>query len=158
MSNNNKLPLRTGVGIVLLNNQNNIFVGRRIDNPKNSWQMPQGGVDQNENFLQAAKRELEEETGIKSVKLIKELDGWFQYDLPKYLLGKLWKGKYRGQKQKWFVMKFLGQQDEINVNTKNPEFLDWKWVELSKLPDIAVHFKVEIYKKIKKELSSLSLN
>ena len=158
MSNNSKLPLRTGVGIVLLNNQNNIFVGRRIDNPKNSWQMPQGGVDQNENFLQAAKRELEEETGIKSVKLIKELDGWFQYDLPKYLLGKLWKGKYRGQKQKWFVMKFLGQQDEINVNTKNPEFLDWKWVELSKLPDIAVHFKVEIYKKIKKELSSLSLN
>ena len=158
MSNNNKLPLRTGVGIVLLNNQNNIFVGRRIDNPKNSWQMPQGGVDQNENFLQAAKRELEEETGIKSVKLIKELDGWFQYDLPKYLLGKLWKGKYRGQKQKWFVMKFLGKQDEINVNTKNPEFLDWKWVELSKLPDIAVHFKVEIYKKIKKELSSLSLN
>ena len=158
MSNNNKLPLRTGVGIVLLNNQNNIFVGKRIDNPKNSWQMPQGGVDQNENFLQAAKRELEEETGIKSVKLIKELDGWFQYDLPKYLLGKLWKGKYRGQKQKWFVMKFLGQQDEINVNTKNPEFLDWKWVELSKLPDIAVHFKVEIYKKIKKELSSLSLN
>ena len=158
MSNNNKLPLRTGVGIVLLNNQNNIFVGRRIDNPKNSWQMPQGGVDQNENFLQAAKRELKEETGIKSVKLIKELDGWFQYDLPKYLLGKLWKGKYRGQKQKWFVMKFLGQQDEINVNTKNPEFLDWKWVELSKLPDIAVHFKVEIYKKIKKELSSLSLN
>ena len=158
MSNNNKLPLRTGVGIVLLNNQNNIFVGRRIDNPKNSWQMPQGGVDQNENFLQAAKRELEEETGIKSVKLIKELDGWFQYDLPKYLLGKLWKGKYRGQKQKWFVMKFLGQQDEINVNTKNPEFLDWIWVELSKLPDIAVHFKVEIYKKIKKELSSLSLN
>jgi len=158
MSNNSKLPLRTGVGIVLLNNENNIFVGRRIDNPKNSWQMPQGGVDQNENFLQAAKRELEEETGIKSVKLIKELDGWFQYDLPKYLLGKLWKGKYRGQKQKWFVMKFLGQQDEINVNTKNPEFLDWKWVELSKLPDIAVHFKVEIYKKIKKELSSLSLN
>ena len=158
MSNNNKLPLRTGVGIVLLNNQNNIFVGRRIDNPKNSWQMPQGGVDQNENFLQAAKRELEEETGIKSVKLIKELDGWFQYDLPKYLLGKLWKGKYRGQKQKWFVMNFLGKQDEINVNTKNPEFLDWKWVEMSKLPDIAVHFKVEIYKKIKKELSSLSLN
>ena len=120
--------------------------------------MPQGGVDQNENFLQAAKRELEEETGIKSVKLIKELNGWFQYDLPKYLLGKLWNGKYRGQKQKWFVMKFLGRNDEINVKTKNPEFLDWKWIELAKLSDIAVHFKADIYKKIKRELSLLNLN
>ena len=158
MSNNNKLPLRTGVGIVLLNNENNIFVGKRIDNPQNSWQMPQGGVDPNEDFLHAAKRELEEETGIKSVKLIKELNGWFQYDLPKYLLGKLWNGKYRGQKQKWFVMKFLGRNDEINVKTKNPEFLDWKWIELAKLSDIAVHFKADIYKKIKRELSLLNLN
>ena len=158
MENKNKLPLRLGVGIVLLNNENNVFVGKRIDNPKNSWQMPQGGVNQNENFLQAAKRELEEETGIKSVKLIKELDGWFKYDLPKYLLGQLWKGKYRGQKQKWFVMKFLGKSDEINVKTENPEFSDWKWIEILKLPDVAVHFKVSIYKKIKKELTSLSLN
>jgi len=158
MSNKQELPLRTGVGIVLLNDENNIFVGKRIDNPENSWQMPQGGVDENENFLQAAKRELEEETGIKSVKLIKELDGWFKYDLPKYLLGKLWKGKYRGQKQKWFVMKFIGKHHEINVKTKNPEFLDWKWIEISKLPEIAVDFKAEIYKKIKEELVSLSLN
>ena len=158
MSNSNKLPLRIGVGIILLNNENNVFVGKRIDNPKNSWQMPQGGVDQNESFLQAAKRELEEETGIKSVKLIKKLDGWFKYDLPKNLLGKLWKGKYRGQKQKWFVMKFLGKLGEINVNTRNPEFLDWKWIKLSKLPDIAVDFKLDIYKKIKKELTTLSLN
>jgi len=158
MSNSNKLPLRIGVGIILLNNENNVFVGKRIDNPKNSWQMPQGGVDQNENFLQAAKRELEEETGIKSVKLIKELDGWFEYNLPKNLLGKLWKGKYGGQKQKWFVMKFVGKLDEINVNTKNPEFMDWKWIEFLKLPNIAVHFKVNIYRKIKKELTSLNLN
>jgi len=158
MKINKQLPLRLGVGIVLLNNENKVFVGRRIDNPKNSWQMPQGGVDQNENFLQAAKRELKEETGIKSVKLIKELDGWFKYDLPKYLLGKLWNGKYRGQKQKWFVMKFLGKINEINVKTKDPEFFDWKWIELSKLPNIAVHFKVDIYKKIKKQLTSLSLN
>ena len=128
MSNNYELPLRIGVGIILLNHENNVFVGKRIDNPKDYWQMPQGGVDQNENFLQAAKRELKEETGIKSVKLIKELDGWFKYDLPKYLLGKLWKGKYRGQKQKWFVMKFLGKPDEINVKTNNPEFFDWKWI------------------------------
>ena len=158
MNENNQLPLRIGVGIVLLNHENNIFVGKRIDNPKSSWQMPQGGVDQNENFLQAAKRELKEETGIKSVKLIKALDGWLKYDLPENLLGKLWNGKYRGQKQKWFVMKFLGKTDEINVKTKNPEFFDWKWIELSKLPNIAVHFKVNIYKKIKEELASLSLN
>ena len=158
MTNRKELPLRIGVGIILLNHANNVFVGKRIDNPKDSWQMPQGGVDENENFLLAANRELEEETSIKSVKLIKELDGWFKYDLPKYLLGKLWKGKYRGQKQKWFVMKFIGKPDEINVKTKNPEFFEWKWIELSKLPDVAVHFKVDIYKKIKKELTSLSLN
>ena len=158
MNEKQELPLRIGVGIVLLNNENNIFVGKRIDNPKNSWQMPQGGVDKNENFLQAAKRELKEETGIKTVKLIKELDGWFKYDLPEYLLGKLWNGKYRGQKQKWFVMKFIGKTSEINVNTKNPEFSEWKWIELTNLPNIAVHFKKEIYKKIKEELNSLSLD
>ena len=158
MTGINKLPLRIGVGIILLNHENNVFVGRRIDNPKNSWQMPQGGVDQNENFLQAAKRELEEETSIKSVKLIKELDSWFKYDLPNYLLGKLWDGKYRGQKQKWFVMKFLGKPDEINVKTKNPEFLNWKWIELSQLSNIAVHFKVDIYNKLKEELKILNLN
>ena len=120
--------------------------------------MPQGGVDQNENFLQAAKRELEEETGIKSIKLIKELNGWFKYDLPKYLLGKLWNGKYRGQKQKWFVMKFLGKSDEINVKTKNPEFLDWKWINPMDLTNVAVDFKLNVYEKIKEELTSLNLN
>ena len=158
MINKKELPLRIGVGIILLNHENNVFVGRRIDNPKNSWQMPQGGVEENEDFLQAAKRELEEETGVKSVKLIKELDGWFKYDLPEYLLGKLWEGKYRGQKQKWFVMKFLGKSSEINVKTKNPEFFEWKWIELSQLASIAVHFKVDIYRKIKEELTSLRLN
>ena len=158
MKDKKQLPLRSGVGIILLNDKNNVFVGRRIDNPKNSWQMPQGGVDQNENFLQAARRELEEETGIKSVKLIKALDGWLKYDLPENLLGKLWNGKYRGQKQKWFVMKFLGKTEEINVKTKNPEFFDWKWIKPSELTKIAVNFKVDIYKKIKEDLTSLSLN
>ena len=158
MTNTKELPLRVGVGIVLLNHENKIFVGKRIDNPTNSWQMPQGGIDKNESFLQAAKRELEEETSVKTVAVIKELNGWLTYDLPKNLLGKLWKGKYRGQKQKWFVMKFLGKPDEINVKTKNPEFFDWKWIELSKLPNVAVHFKVNIYKKIKEQLTSLSLN
>lgn len=153
MKNNKDLPLRTGVGIVLLNNQNKIFVGKRIDNPKNFWQMPQGGVEKNENFLDAAKRELEEETGVKSVKIIKELEGWLNYNLPKNLLGKIWKGKYRGQRQKWFIMQFLGKENEINIKTKNPEFLDWKWIDFSKLPDVAVTFKVDVYKEIKKKLS-----
>ena len=158
MKNKKQLPLRIGVGIALLNHENKIFVGKRIDNPADSWQMPQGGVDENEDFLHAAKRELKEETNIRTVKVIKEMNEWLTYDLPENLLGKLWKGKYRGQKQKWFVMKFLGKLDEINIKTKNPEFFDWKWIELSKLPDVAVHFKVDIYKKIRKELTLLSLN
>jgi len=153
-----KLPLRIGVGIVLLNKKNNIFVGKRIDNPKNFWQMPQGGVDNNENFFQAAKRELEEETNIKSIKLIKELSSWLEYDLPKNLLGKIWQGKYRGQKQKWFVMKFIGNDDEINIKTKKPEFIEWKWIEPSKLTNVVVGFKFNIYKKIIEELKLLDLN
>jgi len=158
MNDKKQLPLRIGVGIILLNHENKVFVGKRIDNPKNFWQMPQGGVNQNENFLQAAKRELEEETGIKSVELVKELNGWLRYDLPENLLGKVLEGKYRGQKQKWFIMKFVGKDNEINVKTKNPEFLDWKWIGVSELPFIAVSFKVNLYKKLKKELNFLNLN
>jgi putative (di)nucleoside polyphosphate hydrolase len=152
------LPLRLGVGIALLNKENKIFVGKRIDNPKNFWQMPQGGIDGNENYLQAAKRELLEETGIKNVKVNKELNYWLEYNLPKNLLGKIWNGKYRGQKQKWFIMKFLGNDKEININTKNPEFLEWKWVKISDLPKVAVDFKKEIYNKIFIELSDLKIN
>ena len=157
MNDHKELPLRIGVGIILLNKKNKVFVGKRIDNPENFWQMPQGGVDQNENLLQAAKRELEEETGIKSVELVKELKEWLQYDLPKNLLGKIWEGKYRGQNQKWFIMNFIGKDDEINIKTKNPEFLDWKWIKIAELPKIAVNFKIELYKKIKEELESLKL-
>ena len=158
MSENNQLPLRIGVGIILLNHENKVFVGKRIDNPKNFWQMPQGGVDKNENFLEAAKRELQEETGIKSVQLIKELTSWLIYELPENLLGKVLEGKYRGQKQKWFIMKFVGNENEINVKTENPEFLDWKWVNVSQLSRIAVSFKVGIYKKLEKELNFLKSN
>jgi|TARA_B110000263_G_C15232739_1_gene475443 putative (di)nucleoside polyphosphate hydrolase len=153
-----QLPLRTGVGVVLLNNNNNVFVGKRIDNPKIFWQMPQGGVNKGEDYLYAAKRELEEETSIKSIKLIKELSEWFVYYLPENLVGKIWKGKYSGQKQKWFIMKFFGKNSEINVKTKNPEFLDWKWISPSELPDVAVNFKINIYKKIKEELFALNLS
>ena len=158
MKINSKLPLRTGVGIALLNHENKIFVGKRIDNPANSCQMPQGGVDKNENFLQAAKRELEEETSIRTVEVIKELNVWLTYDLPKNLLGKIWKGQYRGQKQKWFIMKFIGKNDEINIRTKKAEFLDWKWIKPSDLPGVAVDFKVSIYKKLKDELTFLKLS
>ena len=158
MNDFSKLPLRSGVGIALINQENKVFVGKRIDNPKNFWQMPQGGINENENYLQAAKRELLEETGLKTVKVIKEMYNWLTYDLPKNLLGKIWNGKYRGQKQKWFIMKFLGNTNEININTQDPEFLDWKWIEISNLPKVVVDFKLEVYKKILKELLVVKTN
>ncbi|MDC0031174.1 RNA pyrophosphohydrolase [Candidatus Pelagibacter sp.] len=155
MTKNQTLPLRSGVGIVVLNKDNKIFVAKRIDNPKNFWQMPQGGVDHGENFLKAAYRELEEETSIKNVELIKELDGLIEYELPPHLLGIIWKGKYRGQKQKWFVVRFLGEDSEININTKNPEFLDWKWIELDKITDEVVDFKLNVYKNVKEKVKKI---
>ena len=139
----------------MLNKKNKIFVAKRIDNPKNYWQMPQGGIDDDEDYLIAAYRELREETGIKNVELIKELDGFTTYKLPTNLLGIIWKGKYKGQKQKWFVMRFLGNDDEINIKTKNPEFLDWKWINLEDLPKIAVNFKLNVYKSLKREVSKI---
>ena len=149
------LPLRSGVGIVVLNKENKVFVAKRIDNPKNFWQMPQGGVDEGEDFLKAAYRELEEETSIKNVKLIKELDGTITYELPDRLLGLIWKGKYRGQKQKWFIMRFVGVDNEINIKTKHPEFLEWKWVELDKITDLVVDFKLHVYKELKDKVKKI---
>ena len=146
------LPLRSGVGIVLLNKENKVFVAKRIDNPKNFWQMPQGGVDEGEDNLKAAFRELEEETSIKSVELIKELDGTLTYDLPDRLLGIIWKGKYKGQKQKWFIMRFEGNDKEINIKTKYPEFFEWKWIEVDKITDVVVDFKLNVYKKVKEKV------
>ena len=146
------LPLRSGVGIVVLNKKNQVFLAKRIDNPKNFWQMPQGGVDNGEDFYQAAIRELQEETSIKTISLIKEIDGLTTYLLPNHLVGIIWKGKYKGQKQKWFVVRFNGEEKEININTKHPEFLDWKWVNIDDLTNEVVEFKVHVYKKIQKEL------
>ena len=150
-----KLPLRSGVGIVVLNKDNKVFVAKRIDNPKNFWQMPQGGIDYNEDFLKAAYRELEEETSIKNVKLIKELESTTTYELPDHLLGIIWKGKYRGQKQKWFLMRFTGEDIEINIKTKNPEFLDWKWIDLDLITDVVVDFKLDVYKEIKEKVKKI---
>ena len=149
------LPLRSGVGIIVLNNENKVFVAKRIDNPKNFWQMPQGGIDRGENFYEAALRELKEETSIVSVELIKEIEKKFTYILPDHLIGIIWKGKFKGQKQKWFVMKFVGNESEINIKTKHPEFLDWKWIDLEDLTKIAVNFKLEVYKQLKSELKKI---
>ena len=155
LNKSKNLPLRLGVGVVLLNSDNKVFVGKRIDNPVNFWQMPQGGVDDNENLLYAANRELKEETGVESVKFIKEIDNWLTYELPKNLLGKIWKGKYRGQKQKWFIMRFVGDEEEINIKTKNAEFLEWKWIDANQLLNVVIDFKLDVYKSIVKELNIL---
>ena len=149
------LPLRTGVGIIVLNKKNKVFVAKRIDNPKNFWQMPQGGVDTDEKFLTAAFRELYEETSIKNVKLIQEIEGTYTYELPKNLLGIIWKGKYRGQKQKWFLMKYLGNDNEINLKTNNPEFLEWKWVDINQITEIVVDFKLHVYKELKEKIQKI---
>ena len=150
-----KLPLRIGVGVIVLNDENKVFVGKRKDNPVDRWQMPQGGVDKNEDFLTAAFRELDEETSIKSVELIKELDGFITYNLPDHLLGIIWKGKYKGQTQKWFVMRFIGEDSEININTKHPEFLEWKWVELSEITKLVVNFKLDLYQEVQKKVEKI---
>ena len=146
------LPLRSGVGIVVLNKNNKVFVAKRIDNPKNFWQMPQGGIDKGENYYEAALRELKEETSIVSVKLIQEIEEKLTYILPDNLIGIIWRGRFKGQTQKWFVMRFIGKESEININTKNPEFLDWKWIDLEDLTKIAVNFKLNVYKSLKKEV------
>ena len=149
------LPLRIGVGIVVLNKNNKIFVAKRIDNPKDFWQMPQGGVDPNESYLDAAFRELYEETNIKKIELIKEVEEFTTYELPDRLLGIIWKGKFKGQKQKWFIMRFIGNEDEINIKTKKPEFLDWKWVDVNEITKFVVDFKLEVYKKIQNEIKKI---
>ena len=145
MSEKILLPLRIGVGVIVLNEKNRVFVGKRKDNPVDKWQMPQGGVNEGEKLIDAMKRDLEEETGIKNIKILKEIDGWSEYELPENLLGKIWRGKYRGQKQKWFIVKFIGDEDEINLKTSKPEFIEWKWLDIENLPGVIVEFKRKVY-------------
>tara|TARA_B100000963_G_scaffold352986_1_gene366989 strand:+ start:789 stop:1256 length:468 start_codon:yes stop_codon:yes gene_type:complete len=149
------LPLRTGVGVIVLNTENKVFVGKRKDNPVDKWQMPQGGVNKNEDYISAMKRELEEETSIRNIKILKEIDGTFVYELPKELLGIIWKGKFRGQKQKWFVVRFIGDENEINLKTKHPEFIEWKWIKIDELTNVIVDFKKNVYKNLQVELKKI---
>ena len=143
--NMQKLPMRNGVGVIVLNNENKVFVGKRKDNPVDKWQMPQGGVDIGESYLSAMKRELYEETSIKSIEILKEINGFFEYELPKNLVGIIWKGRFRGQKQKWFITRFIGNENEINLQTENPEFIEWKWIKPDELPRTIVDFKKKMY-------------
>ena len=148
MNKKKLLPLRLGVGVIVLNNKNRVFVGKRIDNPIDKWQMPQGGVNDGEDLTTAMRRELKEETGIKNIQILREIDGWSEYELPSYLLGKIWKGKYRGQKQKWFIVRFLGNDNEINLETGKPEFIDWQWLDIENLPGVIVEFKKKVYEEL----------
>ncbi len=143
-----KLPLRIGVGAIVLNKKNQVFVGKRKDNPVDKWQMPQGGVNEGEDLTEAMKRELHEETGIQNIKILNEIDGWFEYELPNYLLGKIWRGKFRGQKQKWFIVKFLGNDGEINLKIDKPEFIEWQWLDIENLPNVIVDFKKKVYEQL----------
>ena len=147
-----KLPLREGVGIIVLNKNNEVFVGKRKDNPIDKWQMPQGGIDKNDRPIQAMYRELLEETNIKSVKILKEIEKTFVYELPPNLLGKIWKGKFRGQKQRWFIVRFFGDENEINLETQNPEFIEWKWINFKLLPNVIVDFKKNVYDSLTYEI------
>ena len=151
--NNQLLPMRSGVGIIVLNKKNKVFVGKRKDNPGDRWQMPQGGIDVGENYIDAMKRELIEETSIRNIKIIKQIEQTYQYQLPDNLIGIIWKGKFRGQKQKWFITRFLGNDNEININTKYPEFIDWKWIDPKMLPNVIVKFKKDLYLNLLKEIN-----
>ena len=146
---------RPCVGIVLINN-GSIFAGQRLDYKSDAWQMPQGGIEENESPIRAAIRELKEETGIKKkhIKIILESKNWINYDLPKELIPKLWNGKFVGQSQKWFAMEFLGSDSDVNINTKNPEFSKWQWMTKNKLLESIVPFKKRVYENILSQFSA----
>ncbi|MFZ5749658.1 MAG: RNA pyrophosphohydrolase [Pseudomonadota bacterium] len=144
------LPYRANVGVVLINRDGRIFAGRRIDSDSPAWQMPQGGIDDGEKPRKAALRELREETGVSKdlVEFVAKTTGWLTYDLPPELLGKVWGGKYRGQRQKWFLFRFLGRDDQIDIATDHPEFDQWRWIGADELLDSIVPFKRAVYEQV----------
>jgi len=146
---------RLGVGMMLVNDQNCVLLCRRIDIPDGAWQMPQGGVDQGEDPRKAALRELKEEIGTDNVEIIGETRDWLQYDLPPELLKSSWGGKYAGQRQKWFLMRFKGNDDDINLDSRHPEFNRWIWVPPDHVPDLVVAFKRDVYRKLFVEFADL---
>lgn len=149
------LPYRNGVGIMLINRDKSIFVAKRIDTISEAWQMPQGGIDQGESPDVAAIRELEEETGTSKATILRESKDWLTYDLPDQLTSKIWGGRYRGQRQKWFAMRFDGEDSDINIETEHPEFCEWKWASASSLPGLIVPFKRVLYRAIVDEFRDL---
>jgi putative (di)nucleoside polyphosphate hydrolase len=146
---------RAGVGIMLLDRRGCAFVGRRIDTAGNNWQMPQGGIDKGESPRQAALRELKEEAGTDRAEILAETSAWLSYDVPQPLAGRLWRGRYRGQRQKWFAMRFTGSDGDIDLKTHHPEFDAWKWVAPSDLPELIVPFKRQLYRDVLKEFAPL---
>ena len=151
------LPYRPCVGIMLIDRRGLIFVAKRIDTTAEAWQMPQGGIDKGESPRDAALRELEEETSVRTVEPLGESREWYRYDLPKDLVGKVWKGRYRGQEQKWFAFRFLGEEAEIDIDRHEPEFEAWRWVEIERLPELIVPFKRQVYADLVSEFRSLAL-
>ena len=150
-----KLPYRKGVGIMLLNRAGLVFVARRIDMPSEAWQMPQGGIDKGESPREAAMRELHEEIGTDKAKIVAESKTWLTYDLPADLIPKIWGGRFRGQTQKWFLLRFTGKDSDIDIETEHPEFLDWKWAKASDLPRLIVPFKRKLYEDLVAEFGPL---
>lgn len=152
------LPYRKGVGMMIFNNNHEIFVAKRVDTKYSAWQMPQGGIDTGETPSAAALREMKEEIGTNNANIVAESNNWYSYDLPKILIPKLWDGQYRGQMQKWFLIKFNGSDSEINIDTEHPEFCDWKWTTPEKLPKIIVPFKKKLYRAVLKEFEHIFSN
>lgn len=151
----NLLPYRLGVGMMIINSRGQIFVGKRVDTKLQAWQMPQGGIDVGETPSKAAMREMEEEIGSKAGHIIAESKNWYSYDIPKFMIPKLWDGNYKGQKQKWFLINFIGADDEINLATDHPEFEEWRWVDIDELPNIIIPFKKKLYKAVIEEFEPL---
>lgn len=149
--NDSDLPYRPGVGMMIINEENNIFLGKRIDTRIEAWQMPQGGIDIGETPSGAALREMKEEIGTDKGHILAESKYWYSYDLPKFLIPKLWNGSFKGQKQKWFLIRFTGQDKDIDINAYTAEFSEWRWASFAELPKVIIPFKRKLYRAVLSE-------